>query len=216
MVPNEQHQHHSPDPSGPSGPMPPPSTAHHFDPSLGFPGHPVPGAHHFMQGPPSHGMPPGFPDDGESDIGEASLIDPSLDPSLSEDGGMGRNEPAKATIARLRQELNQAKRQFTLATQQTSKLAEQLAEVEEDAKKCHSDLEAMEIKLEEEILLRIEFERKCHEAEAAQQVAEDKLKDLTGALPSDATAEEERTVRNEIDADAEGDIDADESVVVQQ
>lgn len=155
-------------------------------------------------------MPPGFPDDGESDIGEASLIDPSLDPSLSEDNGLVRNEPPKATISRLRQELSQAKRQFHLATQQTSKVAEQLAEVENDAKKCHSELEAMEAKLDEEIMLRLEFERKYNEAQEAQRRAEEKLKDLTNALPSDGTAEEERTVRNEIDVDADGDGDGDD------
>ncbi|KAF8523218.1 hypothetical protein JB92DRAFT_3110189 [Gautieria morchelliformis] len=213
VMPNEQHQHHSPDPSGP---MPPPPAAHHFDPSLGYPGHPVPGAHHFMQGPPSHGMPPGFGDDTESELGDTSLIDPSLDPSLSgspDDHGMGRNEPPKATIARLRQELSQAKRQFTLATQQTSKLAEQLADVEEDAKNSHAELESLEAKLEEETLLRVEFERKCHEAQEAQRAAEAKLKAVTTAPLSDNDAGEERAVRNEIEVVTDGDVEVGTMVV---
>jgi hypothetical protein len=212
-MPNEQHQHHSPDPSGP---MPPPPGAHHFDPSLGYPGHPVPGAHHFMQGPPTHGMPPGFGDDTESELGDTSLIDPSLDPSLSgspDDHGMGRNESPKAAIARLRQELSQAKRQFNLATQQTSKLAEQLADVEEDAKNCHAELESLEAKLEEESHLRMEFERKYHEAQEAQRASEAKLKAVTTAPPSDNEAGEERAVRNEIEVDADGDIEVDAMAV---
>lgn len=218
IVPNEHHQHHSPDPSGPSGSMPPPSTAHHFDPSLGYPGHPVPGPHHFMQGPPSQGMPSAFGDDGESDLGDASLIDPSLDPSLSaaspDDGSMGRSEPPKATIARLRQELIQAKRQFTLATQQTSKLAEQLADVEDEVKKCHSDIDTIQTKLDEEILLRLEIERKYRRAEEGKIAAEDKLKAWRATHHSN-TEEEERLVRTEIDVDADGDVDA-ETMIMQR
>lgn len=219
VVPNEQHQHPSPDPSGPSGSMPPPSPAHHFDPSLGFPGHPVPGPHHFMHGPPTQGMPPGFGDDGDSELGDASLIDPSLDPSLSaspDDGGM-RNDPSKAMLARLRHELAQAKRQWELATQQTSKLAEQLTEAEEDAKKYRSDCETIQAKLEEEVLLRVESERKCQEAEEAQKAAEDKLKAIADTVHSSSADDEERIVRSEVDVDADGDAEAeaDESMMVQ-
>ena len=171
-----------------------------------------------MQGPPSQGMPSAFGDDGESDLGDASLIDPSLDPSLSaaspDDGSMGRSEPPKATIARLRQELIQAKRQFTLATQQTSKLAEQLADVEDEVKKCHSDIDTIQTKLDEEILLRLEIERKYRRAEEGKIAAEDKLKAWRATHHSN-TEEEERLVRTEIDVDADGDVDA-ETMIMQR
>lgn len=189
---------------GPSGMQPPPPS--HFNPSLAFPGHPGPNAHHFMQGPPGQGLPPGFGDD-DGDTG--GLIDPSLDPSLSggTDDTTGRNEPAKTTIARLRQELGQAKRQYTTATQQTTKLAEQLVDAREDARKCRAEMEAAEAKLEEEIAARESLEKRCEEAEAAKNDAEERLSALTGVLPPDS---QHHTTRH-----GDMDRDDDEALLIQ-
>ena len=204
VLPNEQQQQH--DSSDPSAPMPPPPPPH-FDPSLGFPGHPGPSAHHFMQGPPGQGMPPGFGgigDDGESDLGDATLIDPSLDPSLSgshDDGSIVKSEPVKITIVRLRQELSQAKHQYTLATQESTKLAEQLAEAQDEAKKIRLELADTQAKLDEEVLSRIGIERKCQEAEEARVAVEERLGALTELPPE--MSPNERPVRNENDVDTD-------------
>jgi chromosome segregation ATPase len=165
---------------------------------MGFP-HPVPGGHHFMQGPPP-GLPPGFdePDKHELDDG---AIDPSLDPSLSHTNP--NDEGPSKVIARLSEELYEIKRQYTINTLESDKLTEQLA-------KAREEIELLEAKLEEEVSNRTEAERKQQEAERRRIFCEQRLKEIG----VDLDEEEERAIRIEIEADADGDPEVAEDPVV--
>lgn len=200
----QQHAHHPPE--GPTGPIPPPPP-HHFDPSIGFPHphphphvhahpHSVPGGHHFMQGPPQ-GLHPGFAvGPTKHDLDDGSLIDPSLDPALA------GPDDAKVTIMGLRQELDETKNQYALASQQASKLAEQLAAAEEEIRKCRVEVDLMNVKLQTEILGRMNLERKYQELEQDRALLDEKVKVLTETTESGVVV-----VRNgnDQDVDAEGD-----------
>lgn len=130
-----------------------------------------------MQGPPGQGLPPGFVEPDKHDLDGSALIDPSLDPSLS------NPDDPKIIIARLRQELDETKRHYL---DEINKLNEQLMAFEEESQKLRSELDMMHARMEDDNVQRIELERRCQDAEVARQAAEQKL-NFTGILP---TAEE--------------------------
>lgn len=156
-----------------------------------------------MQGPPQ-ALHPGFTVDHKHDLDDSSLIDPSLDPSLT------GPEDAKVTIVRLRQELEEMKDQYALASEQTTKLAEQLAVAEEEVRKYRVEMDMMNVKLQTEMLSRMELESKYRENEQERALLEEKVKVLTETgEPSEVIV----VARNDQDVDAEGDADVDSDLM---